>query len=100
MTTMAGTMIVLGMTAKAKVRRPRRAQRRRVRRKPGSLSPRLPSRLLRETLVLPAELRFDADRVAEVSPQVSGRIIKLYAGEGDVVSKGRAACPVVQPRDC
>ena len=43
---------------------------------------------LRETLVLPAELRFDADRVAEVSPQVSGRIIKLYAGEGDVVSKG------------
>ncbi|MAP94552.1 MAG: efflux transporter periplasmic adaptor subunit [Ponticaulis sp.] len=45
---------------------------------------------LLETLSLPAELRFDADRIAEVSPQVSGRIIRLYAGEGDIVSRGSA----------
>lgn len=41
---------------------------------------------LRQFLSLPAELRFDADRVAAVSPQVSGRIIQITATEGDLVS--------------
>ena len=40
------------------------------------------------SLTLPAELRFDADRVAAVSPLVSGRIERLSAGEGDMVSRG------------
>lgn len=37
---------------------------------------------------LPAELRFDADRVAMISPLISGRIEQLSAGEGDTVSGG------------
>jgi len=41
-----------------------------------------------QTLSLPAELRYDADRLAAVSPQVSGRITRLTAGEGDTVSRG------------
>lgn len=41
-----------------------------------------------QTLSLPAELRFDADRVAAVSPLVSGRLERLLAGEGDTVSRG------------
>ena len=40
-----------------------------------------------EQLSLPAEIRFDADRIANVSPQVSGVIYELYASEGDVVEK-------------
>ena len=40
------------------------------------------------TLTLPAEIRFDADRIANVSPQVSGVIRRLYASEGDLVSLG------------
>lgn len=39
-------------------------------------------------LELPAEIRFDADRVARISPKVEGVIARLYAGEGDTVSKG------------
>ena len=45
--------------------------------------------LLGKSLSLPAEIRFDADRVANVSPQVSGIITRLYAGEGDVVRRGQ-----------
>lgn len=41
-----------------------------------------------ESLSLPAELRFDADRVAAVSPLVSGRIEKLIGREGDAISRG------------
>ena len=37
---------------------------------------------------LPAEIRFDADRLANLSPRVSGIIAKLYASEGDVVKRG------------
>jgi membrane fusion protein, heavy metal efflux system len=44
---------------------------------------------LRQVLSLPAELRFDADRVAAVSSQVSGRIIAVTATEGDFVSDGQ-----------
>ena len=40
------------------------------------------------SLSLPAELRFDADRVAAISPLVSGRIERLAAGEGETVSRG------------
>ncbi|MAN75475.1 MAG: efflux transporter periplasmic adaptor subunit [Henriciella sp.] len=39
-------------------------------------------------LELPAEIRFDADRVARVSPQVEGIVAELYAGEGDTVKAG------------
>ena len=39
-------------------------------------------------LSLPAEIRFDADRIANVSPQVSGVIRRLYASEGDNVELG------------
>ncbi len=42
----------------------------------------------RQTLLLPAELRYDADRVALVSAPVSGRIAELFAREGDLVSRG------------
>lgn len=45
-------------------------------------------RVVSQSLSLPAELRFDADRVASVSPLVSGRIERLSAGEGDTVSRG------------
>jgi len=41
-----------------------------------------------QSLSLPAEIRFDADRVANVSPRVSGVIGKLYASEGDQVNRG------------
>ena len=43
---------------------------------------------MRQALTLPAELRFDADRIAAVSPKVSGRIIRLTAKEGDTVKRG------------
>ncbi len=46
------------------------------------------TRLAGQSLVLPAELRFDADRVAVISPLISGLIQSLSAGEGDVVSRG------------
>ncbi len=36
----------------------------------------------------PAELRFDADRIAAVAPKVNGRILKLSATEGDEVKRG------------
>ena len=41
-----------------------------------------------ESLSLPAEIKFDADRIANVSPRISGVIGKLYASEGDQVEKG------------
>jgi len=41
-----------------------------------------------QSLSLPAEIRFDADRIANVSPKVSGVIARLYASEGDTVSRG------------
>ncbi|MGB0906078.1 MAG: efflux RND transporter periplasmic adaptor subunit [Maricaulaceae bacterium] len=43
---------------------------------------------LGQSISLPAEIRFDADRVANISPRVSGIIAKLYASEGDVVKRG------------
>ncbi len=43
---------------------------------------------LPETLSLPAELRFDADRVAQVAAPVSGLVSTLDKGEGDHVSRG------------
>ena len=39
-------------------------------------------------LDLPAEIRFDADRVARVSPQVEGIVAEFHAGEGDTVKAG------------
>jgi cobalt-zinc-cadmium efflux system membrane fusion protein len=41
-----------------------------------------------EVLILPAEVRFDADRIARISPQIGGIVRKLYATEGDVVARG------------
>ena len=41
-----------------------------------------------EVLSLPAEVRFDADRIARISPQIGGIVRKLYATEGDVVARG------------
>lgn len=38
---------------------------------------------------LPAEIRFDADRIANISPRVSGIIGKLYVSEGDTVKRGQ-----------
>ncbi|MEZ5984607.1 MAG: efflux RND transporter periplasmic adaptor subunit [Hyphomonas sp.] len=43
---------------------------------------------LAETLSLPAELRFDADRVARVAAPVSGLVSRLDKGEGDIVRRG------------
>ena len=43
---------------------------------------------LSQTLSLPAEIRFDADRMANLSPRVSGIVARLYAGEGDKVRRG------------
>lgn len=43
---------------------------------------------VQHSVSLPAEIRFDADRVATVSPKVSGRIIHLFATEGDTVERG------------
>lgn len=43
---------------------------------------------LGQYISLPAEIRFDADRVANISPRVSGIIAKLYASEGDAVKRG------------
>ena len=43
---------------------------------------------LGESLSLPAEVRFDADRMANVSPRVSGVIDRIFAGEGDTVEYG------------
>ena len=40
------------------------------------------------SLDLPAEIRFDADRVARVSPQVDGIVAEFHAGEGDTVKAG------------
>jgi cobalt-zinc-cadmium efflux system membrane fusion protein len=39
-------------------------------------------------LELPAEIRFDADRVARISPKVEGVVARLYAGEGDTIEFG------------
>ncbi len=41
-----------------------------------------------QKLSLPAEIRFDADRIANVAPQVNGVISALYGSEGDEVEKG------------
>lgn len=46
------------------------------------------TRDLTSWLTLPAEIRFDADRIANVSPQVSGIIRALYATEGQIVERG------------
>lgn len=43
---------------------------------------------LSETISLPAELRFDADRVARVATPVSGLVSRLDKGEGDAVRRG------------
>ena len=43
---------------------------------------------LGESLSLPAEIRFDADRMANVTPKVSGVIDRLLVGEGDTVAYG------------
>lgn len=39
-------------------------------------------------LELPAEIRFDADRVARISPNVEGVVARLHVGEGDTVEAG------------
>ncbi|MCA8900399.1 MAG: efflux RND transporter periplasmic adaptor subunit [Hyphomonas sp.] len=39
-------------------------------------------------LDLPAEIRFDADRVARISPNVDGIVARFFAGEGDKVDAG------------
>ncbi len=44
--------------------------------------------LLGESLSLPAEIRFDQDRIANVSPRVSGVLDRLFVGEGDEVEYG------------
>ena len=44
--------------------------------------------VLGESLSLPAEIRFDASRVANISPRVTGIVDKLFAGEGDKVAVG------------
>lgn len=41
-----------------------------------------------ETLSLPAELHFDADRVARVAAPVGGLVSRLDKGEGDTVRRG------------
>lgn len=41
-----------------------------------------------QTLSLPAEIRFDGDRVAKVSPKISGIVARLYVNEGDTVERG------------
>ncbi|MCI4643211.1 MAG: efflux RND transporter periplasmic adaptor subunit [Hyphomonadaceae bacterium] len=41
-----------------------------------------------ETVSLPTELRFDADRVARVATPVSGLVSRLDKGEGDKVRRG------------
>ena len=43
---------------------------------------------LGQSLSLPAEIRFDTDRIANLSPRVSGVIEKLYVNEGDQVRRG------------
>lgn len=43
-----------------------------------------------QSIRLPAEIRFDADRVARISPNVEGVVSRLYAGEGDAVKAGAA----------
>lgn len=40
------------------------------------------------SLELPAEIRFDADRVARISPKVEGVVARFFAGEGDTVESG------------
>jgi len=42
-----------------------------------------------DRLNLPAEVRFDADRIAKISPQIGGIVRKLYATEGDTVTRGQ-----------
>jgi len=42
-----------------------------------------------EFLSLPAEIRFDADSVANLSPKVSGIVTKLFASEGELVKRGQ-----------
>lgn len=49
---------------------------------------------LSDTVELPAEIRFDQDRVAAVSSQVNGTISKLHAREGDHVEKGAVLATV------
>lgn len=44
--------------------------------------------IIGQSLSQPAEVRFDTDRVANVSPRVSGIIGRLFVNEGDVVEKG------------
>ncbi len=51
-----------------------------------------------QSLSLPAEIRFDADRVAKLSPKVSGIISRLYASEGDQVEKG-ATLALIRSRE-
>lgn len=41
-----------------------------------------------DTLSLPAELRFDADRVARIAAPVNGLVTQLDRGEGDQVTRG------------
>ena len=53
---------------------------------------------MQQSVMLPAELRFDADRVATASPKVSGRIIRVSATEGDIVTRG-ATLAVLSSRE-
>lgn len=51
-----------------------------------------------QLLSLPAEIRADSDRVANVSASVSGVIGKVYVKEGDVVTKGQTLA-LIQSRE-
>jgi cobalt-zinc-cadmium efflux system membrane fusion protein len=44
--------------------------------------------VLHRKLSLPAEIRFDTDRLAKLSPPVSGLVERLYVNEGDIISRG------------
>lgn len=54
----------------------------------GIVVSRLESAAVQQSISLPAELRFDADRIAAVTPRLSGRVIRVTATEGDKVSRG------------
>lgn len=52
---------------------------------------------IRDALSLPAEIRFDADRVANIAAMVDGTITALDAGEGDTVAEGQRLGIIASP---
>ena len=51
-----------------------------------------------DRLKLPAEIRFDTDRLANLAPRVSGIVERLYANEGDHVERG-ATLALIRSRE-